>query len=52
MSSKSIILWDLIEFLYLGQARVEVTGNLNGRQEVKGDSLGNISGDVNLEPRK
>ena len=46
------MLWDLIEFLHLGQASVEVTGNLNGRQEVKGESLGNISGDVILEPRK
>ena len=25
---------------------------MNGRQEVKGESLGNISGDVILEPRK
>ena len=28
MSSKPIILWDLIGFLHLGQASVEITGNL------------------------
>ena len=52
MSSKLIILWDLIEILHLGQPSVEETGNLNGRQEVNGEFLGNISGDVIMEPRK
>ena len=42
------MLWDLIEFLHLGQASVEVMGNLNGRQEVNCESLGNLSGDVIL----
>ena len=42
MSSKPNVLWDLNEFLHLVQASVEVTGNLNGGQEVKGESLGNI----------